>query len=115
MIRPTPFGHQLEIIRSDFSLRIIPVQRGREQHACRAILAYRRANLLTDHEAAALLCGLNQITDSSASRQSAKGGQVASRGLPTDRSASSTLAPSRLTALLLWLCGVRDEADCSGR
>jgi hypothetical protein len=32
MIRPTPFGHQLEIIRSDFSLRIIPVQRGREQH-----------------------------------------------------------------------------------
>src|SRR5678810_986126 len=72
MIRPTTYGSNIEIVRDDGTLRVVPVYRGRESAAFRTVLAYRRARLLTDHEAGLMLCGLNQLTESSASRSAAR-------------------------------------------
>jgi hypothetical protein len=65
VIRPTSDGFRIEIIRSDFSLRVIPVHRGREQHAFRTIMNYHSSGLLTDDQTAMALCALNSLIPSS--------------------------------------------------
>lgn len=99
MIRPTLYGHELSIVRHNGALRTIPVYRWRESAAFRTILAYWRADLLTHHEAGLLLCGLNQLTEPRASRQSAPRNSA----WVVPKSWRGRLA--RLAEFFRWLCG----------
>jgi hypothetical protein len=63
MIKPRPYGSDIQIIRHDGTLRIIPVYRGSERRAFRLILAYRKADLLTFEEAARAMCAMNTIME----------------------------------------------------